>query len=357
MAGKPGMDVQERISPAAIRAARLDNPKLRERDLATNLGISEGEYVAAFCGEGATRLEARFHDIFPRFEALGEVMALTRNESAVHEKIGVYDKFIPGNHAAMMLGEKIDMRMFPTHWRHAFAVEKQDGDMVRRSIQFFDAHGDAVHKVHSRPATDIAAWNRLVSDFVAADQSPEIAVTPAAANAPKTAGEVPVDDLRRRWAAMTDTHQFVGIIHKLKLTRHQAVSSVGEDFAWRVDGDSVASMMRQAADENLPIMCFVGSRGCIQIHSGPISGISMMGPWLNVLDEDFHLHLRTDHIAQAWAVRKPTDKGHVTSLEAYDKGGSLIIQFFGKRIEGQDERGGWRAIMESLPRIAAGAAA
>jgi 2-keto-4-pentenoate hydratase/2-oxohepta-3-ene-1,7-dioic acid hydratase in catechol pathway len=43
-----------------------------------------------------------------------------------------------------------------------------------------------------------------------------------------------------------------------------------------------------------------------------------MGPWINILDETFHMHLRTDHIRELWAVRKPTSDGHVTSLEAYE---------------------------------------
>jgi putative hemin transport protein len=104
-------------------------------------------------------------------------------------------------------------------------------------------------------------------------------------------------------------------------------------------------------------MCFVGNRGCIQIHSGPVKSIKPMGPWINVLDETFHLHLRTDHIQEVWAVRKPTKDGHVTSLEAYNAEGEMIIQFFGKRKEGSDERAEWREIMENLPRAGTSVAA
>jgi putative hemin transport protein len=75
-----------------------------------------------------------------------------------------------------------------------------------------------------------------------------------------------------------------------------------------------------------------------------------MGPWLNVMDETFHLHLRTDHIAELWAVRKPTADGHVTSLEGLDAKGEMIIQFFGKRKEGSSERAEWRSLVEELPR-------
>jgi len=103
-------------------------------------------------------------------------------------------------------------------------------------------------------------------------------------------------------------------------------------------------------------MCFVANDGIVQIHSGPIFNVQAMGPWINIMDPTFHLHLRQDHIAETWAVRKPTKDGHVTSLEAYNMQGEMIIQFFGKRKEGSDERAEWREIMENLPRAASVAA-
>jgi Putative heme degradation protein len=338
------------LDPSDIRKAQAENPRMRARDLAASLGITEAEYVAAWCGEGATRIRVAFDALFSAFANLGEVMALTRNESAVHEKTGVYDKFVAGKHAAMMLGEAIDMRMFPRHWAHGFAVETRDGETVRRSLQFFDVHGEAVHKIHSRAGTDLGAWRDLVTAFAHEDQSPAIAIEPRQP-AETPAAEAPVEELREHWSRMTDTHQFVPLLRKLNLDRLQAVRSVGADYAWKIDTSSIGAMLNLAANEKLPIMCFVGNEGCIQIHSGPVETIKEMGPWLNVLDPGFNLHLRQDHVHEVWAVRKPTDKGHVTSLEAYDANGGLIVQFFGKRIEGQDEREGWRLIMENLPRI------
>lgn len=341
------------LSPAQIRAEQLLNPKMRARDLARQLGISEAALVAAACGEGAVRLDAPMETLFPMLESLGEVMALTRNESAVHEKIGVYDKFIAGKHASMMLGEQIDMRMFPSHWAHAFSVVTTTAEgEIKRSLQFFDKAGDALHKIHLRAASNVETWREITESHIHADQSgvfeAEVIAAPAAA---ENDDNVPLEDLRRRWQAMTDTHQFVNILKTLKVSRLRALESIGSDFAERIPTESVATMMTGAAEVAVPIMVFVSNRGCIQIHSGPISAIKSMGPWLNVMDADFHLHLRTDRIAQAWLVRKPTDQGYVTSLEAYDANGDLIIQFFGKRIEGHDERTEWRTVMESLPRL------
>ena len=348
------MDACVRPAPNEIRLARADNPKMRERDLAAQLGISEAELVAAHCDDGVLRVEPRVNDVLTGLEAVGEVMALTRNESAVHEKIGVYDKVVTGTHNAMVLGAEIDLRIFPKVWAHGFAVEKRDGDEIRRSLQFFDRSGEAVHKVHLRAASNLYAYQKLVTSLTSADQRQTVDVETLDDDHPEASGEAAgADELRERWSRLTDVHQFFGLLKKLKLTRQQAVRMVGREYAWLLDHDALGAMLHHAAAGDIPVMCFVGNRGCIQIHSGPVKVIKPMGPWINILDETFHMHLRTDHIRELWAVRKPTSDGHVTSLEAYDAGGNMIIQFFGKRHEGEDERGDWRFLAEHLPRIPA----
>ncbi|MDK1388907.1 ChuX/HutX family heme-like substrate-binding protein [Sinorhizobium sp. 8-89] len=341
-----------RPTPSEIRAYRAANPTLRERDIAAQLGVSEAALVAAECGLTTVRIDSDANRFLARVEELGEVLALTRNESAVHEKIGVYENIKAGKAAALVLGSEIDLRIFPSAWAHGFAVSKTDSNgEIRRSLQFFDKWGNAVHKVHLRPASNLAAYERIVEDFRLPDQSQDFV---ADSSAPTSDGhDVAVDaaELRERWTKLTDTHQFHGMLRNLKIGRRQALHTVGEDLAWRLDPTGVQAMMRGGAEIELPIMCFVGNRGVIQIHSGPVARIGVMGPWLNVMDPTFHLHLRTDHIAELWAVRKPTTDGHVTSLEALDAKGEMVIQFFGKRKEGLAERPEWRSLVEGLPRL------
>lgn len=346
------MTAQSKPTAQQIKQARIDNPKMRERDLSIQLGVSEVDLVAAHIGDGVRRIEPRVADVLRGLEAVGEVMALTRNESAVHEKIGVYDKVIIGERASMVLSPQIDLRIFPSAWVHGFAVEKKDGEgVVRRSVQFFDRAGNAVHKVHLRPESNVGAYEALVASLISEDQSQEIETSPIEKSVASSGNAGSRDELRQRWEAMTDVHQFFGILKDLNLDRRQALGMVGQDFAWQLDVTSIEAMFNNAVNEEIPIMCFVGNQGCVQIHSGPIKNIKTMGPWLNVLDETFHLHLRADHVNELWAVRKPTKDGHVTSLEAYDVNGEMIIQFFGKRHEGNVERADWRLIAENLPRI------
>ena len=43
-----------------------------------------------------------------------------------------------------------------------------------------------------------------------------------------------------------------------------------------------------------------------------------MGPWQNVMDPGFNLHLRRDRITEVWAVEKQTRDGPTISVEAFD---------------------------------------
>ena len=110
-------------------------------------------------------------------------------------------------------------------------------------------------------------------------------------------------------------------------------------------------LLHLAAAQATPIMVFVGNRGMIQIHGGPVANIKQTGPWLNVLDSDFNLHLREDHIASAWIVRKPTADGIVTSLELFDDMHENIVMFFGRRKPGQPELPAWRELISQLPPL------
>ena len=118
--------------------------------------------------------------------------------------------------------------------------------------------------------------------------------------------------------------------------------------------DAIVEALRRAAAAGLRLMIFVGNRGCIQIHSGPVERIEPMGPWFNVLDPRFNLHLRADKVAEVWLVRKPTRRGDAVSVEGFDAEGRLILQIFGKRAENATDTAAWDSLAEDLAgRVAA----
>lgn len=334
-------------SPEMIRTARLDAPKLRDRDLAVRLGISEGHLVAAHVGRGVTRISPEMDRLIPALNRLGEVMALTRNESCVIEKVGTYDGYRGGQHAALVVNGEIDLRLFPRHWAHGFAVEKLTETGLRQSIQIFDAAGDAVHKVYLRETSVVEEWDGLIEGLRVQDQGQTLNTEPFSRTEPAKGDPDQADRLRAKWDKMTDTHQFMMMVRKLKMNRLGAYRIAGAPYVRPLALDTVETLLTRAADTALPIMAFVGNAGCIEIHTGPIRTLKPMGPWLNVLDARFNLHLRSDHIAEVWQVTKSTRRGDAVSVEAFDKDGMLIVQLFGVLAE-PDAAQAWNQTVFSL---------
>jgi len=337
------------LTPDDIRRAVAERPKLRPRDIAETLGLGEAALVAAQVGRTAVQIAADPDSILPRIPALGEVMALTRTRSVVHEKVGTYTEFHPGDHAAMVLGADIDLRIFPRHWVHAWAVETDSDGGVKRSIQVFDPAGDAIHKIHLRAASHLPAWDSLVADLRSSEQSETVSLAP---RAPVEAAKVDtskVETLRAEWRRLTDTHQFLRLTRKLKLNRLGAYRIAGAPFVRRLAPGAVTDALQRLAESGTPVMVFVGNAGCIQIHTGPIHKVAPMGPWQNVMDPNFNLHLRADHVAEVWAVEKPTKAGPALSIEAFDDQGALICQVFGVRKQDADYTGPWSELVAALP--------
>jgi putative hemin transport protein len=346
------------LDPAMLLAQFLQvrrERRLRHRDAAAVLGVSEGEAVAAAVGASgplsAVRLRGPWPELFEQMPRLGTVMALTRNECAVHEKIGRFENMSHDRHVGLALGSAIDLRIFYSRWAHVFAVREDTERGVQRSLQIFDAHGGAIHKVFLRPASDLQAWETIVAERAHPDQAPRFEPHRAGEAARADSGtEVDVQAFQRAWLALTDTHEFYPLLRRFGLSRTRALALAPSGYACRVRADAARQLLEDAAASGIAIMCFVGNAGMIQIHSGPVSRVETIGDWLNVLDADFNLHLRQDGIASAWVVRKPTADGPITSLELYDARGDTAAMFFGARKPGIPEQPAWRALIEALPR-------
>lgn len=339
-------------TPEEIRQAVAEKPKMRERDIAEQLGISEAQLLAAHQGQGVTPVVAHPDKVMHAAQTFGEVMALTRNPSVVHEKTGTYENYHPGAHAAMVLTEDIDLRIFPSHWQHGFMVEKEleDGG-TRRSLQVFDAAGDAVHKIFLRDSSDIKAWQTAKGIMSLDDVSPALQVAPRKPTEVAKSDLSKVETLRKEWGRMTDTHQFMRLTSKLKMNRLGAYRIAGAPFVRPLVPTAVDTMLKKLQETGTEVMLFVGNRGCIQIHTGPLQNLRPMGPWQNVMDPRFNMHLRLDHIAEVWAVDKPTQRGAAMSVEAFDAEGGLIFQVFGVPKEGRDSRPAWRALVSDLETL------
>lgn len=350
--------------------AHVRQTGLRAKEAAEAIGTTEGAALAAFVGHESPD----FHALSPQaaltvyplkmswiallkaLEACGPVMALTRNETTVHEKTGVYQR-VSGNQAVgLVLGADIDLRLFLSRWASGMVVVEPgtaSDTCAKTSLQFFDARGVAVHKVFPVPKTDRQAWHSLLAASV--DLSEPLEFEPDLGSMEIQRSELVTDPegLARDWASMTDPHQFFDLLKKHDVEHLPALAALQGRFTHRVAAFALRFVLYQAAFNGLHLKIFVGNPGCIQIHTGPVQRIEPLDMggklWLNVLDLNFNLHLREDQISQAWVVEKPTEDGIVSSLEVFDALGRLMVVLLGERKHGELEQQAWKDLLAEIP--------
>lgn len=355
---------------SALRAAQ---PNLQARDAARTLQVSEAELLATNIGKGVTRLQDGGPDgkhapreIMRRAFDLGRVMALTRNENGVIETTGTASRLKEEtrrlatsdasdaaerearelNIAGGYLGGPIDLRFQFPQWRYAFAVVQPGRDgAVSRSLQFFDASGNAVHKLYLRNDAAIPVFDKLVADFRAPTQDAALQVSaPEPKPAVRPDSDIDVEEFRLAWKEMDDVHQFNRIVAEFHLSREQALRLGPAGMVTKVAPQAVRALLEGAARDKVAIMAFLGNAGVTQIYSGKIDQVKLAGGWLNVLDPDFNLHLRDTAFRSGYVVRR----AGIVSVEFYDDQGELVVTFFGVRERGKPQPKGWMALANGL---------
>ncbi|WP_042720569.1 hemin-degrading factor [Flavobacterium sp. B17] len=329
-------------------ALKAENPHLRIRNAAAELGVSEAELLATNVGESVTVLKPEFQNILTEAEQLGKVMALTRNDECVHERKGTYlNGDFSSPHAQLFVGEDIDLRIFLNHWKFAFAVVEGD----KKSLQFFGKDGLALHKIYLTKDSNEAAFDALVEKFKADEQQSSFefeVVAPKTEEKPDS--EIDVEGFQKAWKELKDTHDFFMMTRKFGVSRTQALRLAPEGFTKKIDSSKVVNVLEDASEKQLPIMIFVGNRGIIQIHTGNVKKTLWHQQWFNVMDPDFNLHLDVTKITEAWIVKKPTEDGEVTAIEVFNKEGDFIVQLFGKRKPGIPELQEWKDLVADLEK-------
>jgi putative hemin transport protein len=315
-------------------------------DLAGSLGATEAELLDAGRGLGVTLLRPDWQALLGAVAGLGRVKTITRNPWCVHETVGTCGKPVFTRDGVLVIGEGIDLRLFCDRWTTAFAVRREAGPGPSRSLQFFDRHGRAVHKVFVLDE-DERTFEAVVEALSLEDAFPAPAIERSAAPV-RPRHVIDIFALLEDWAELRDTHDFGAMLARHRCGRLQAVEAAEGQFTERLALDAFATLLANAATASTPIMVFVANPGAVQIYTGPVRRVAPARGWINVLDPDFNLHLRQDTLGSVWIVRKPTSDGVVTGLELFTPEGEEIALLYGKRKPGMPERDDWRELLATV---------
>jgi putative hemin transport protein len=269
------------------------NKPVRARNAAEQLGISEAQYVALSLGDGAEELDMHcMKDLFDQLASCGELMALTRNNEVVMERKGIYQNPHAVNDALILMNKDINLRLRVMAWRYGFAVNENG----RQSLQFFGADAMAAHKIYATDLTHKRIFQALINRFKLPKPQPRL-LEIVCLDQPKTTSPKEIN---------ADAQQ--------------------------VHNGAVKQLFTQIAENQLPIMLLIANKDASQIFTGRIHKLLETGPWFNVLDPGFDLHMNMNGIHQAWWVRKqlkptnnqePAQTSH--SVEFFNAQGEVVL--------------------------------
>lgn len=323
-----------RLSPDALHQAwhdlRASQPQLRIRDAAAKLGVSEAELLATQCGKNVYRLLPDWPAILTTLGRSGLLMALTRNDAAVHEKTSVFSDMVDCGDQWLLNGQHGQVCFLLSHWHVGFAVTEDSPAGPRYSLQFFNHAGVAVHKMYLSGSNRLPDFKRLVAGFQAGDQSPELVLT----SAPETTWRI--EQLPPVWERIFVCNQMLAQVNPIL---HRANINLAE----------FRELMHQLAQLQLPIEITVASPAALQLHQGPVQNLRVTGPWFNVLDEGFNLHLNETAIADIQTVSVQFRQHLLHGLLVRDRQAEVILSLFGEFSEATGECSIWRDFVTSLP--------
>ena len=336
------------IDPITLReqwtSLRQAEPKLRIRDAAERLKVSELELLLTGLENTCYLLKPDIKAILSQLPKLGEVMALTRNGGVVHEVTAEFGEHKERHGTFMFFRPGQDTRYFTTQWKYAVAVSEGE----QNSLQFFNGKGNAIHKIFIKPQSNLEAYNTIVGDFKAEEQvlpSIEIEETTENQDLPSLDAEA----IRESWSNIKDVHQGNIIIRKNGNQRREIYRLLGSEYTRLLDSKSVELLLTQLSERKMPLMLFAMNQAAVQSFSGKVEKLVTMGPWFNVLDKRFNLHMKSADIGEVWLVGKPSNDGWVSSLDIFDKKGNEVMVITDQRGSGQSESPLWTELLKTLP--------
>lgn len=329
------------------QALKLEKPSIWQFDAAEELGVSEAELVSVL--PNSKRLLVENKELVLRLEKLGNVKSIARNKTAVHEKEGVYNNVQLHGNMGLALNQisGLDLRFFLNQWGYIFATQTEGKNGLMRAIQIFDTHGAPVQKLFLLEDANVAEWQALIDDYAAPDA--KLDHTPVAVPANDTDADLDLPQFHNDWLALTDIHEFHGLLKKHGVSRRNAFQNAPQGYAYQLKSEALEEMLNNSVSTEVPIMVFAGNRGLVQIHTSAIKNVKRMAGWLNIFDPDFTLHILESEISEIWLIRRPIAQGMLTAIEVLGRNHETVLTFFGQRQEDQDENQEWTKLAMQLP--------
>lgn len=327
---------------------RQAEPHIAPHHGAARLGVTEAELVAAHVGRTAVRLGHDWALTLRWIGAIGPVTALTRNEHALLRQLGNFARVRVEGTRAIVEGGGINLQTILSRWHVAFAVISEAPDGARRSLQFFDVDGAAIHEVCLDGRGAREQFERLIDVLRSDEQRPAMDIARGTRRL-RRRRKIDVAGLRAGWEQLGSALDLQGLLDGFGTTRTQAFRLVGPRLAQRVKTANCRNLLREVSERRLPMRVVLPNIAVAQSYEGLLHRVEQGDDgWVKISDPTSMLHLWEAGIASVWLVRGLNRNGVGPHVELHDDRGHAVLYLSLCDAAGAGPQRRWRRIVDAL---------
>ena len=242
--------------------------KIRIRDAAKKLSVSEAELLSTQIGDGSTLylkisdIDAFLIDVLD----LDKLMLLVRNDTVVHEK-NIHATGLRLKNAKILYPDGSDLLAYiKDAVCHVFYESKEHAGKELLSFQIFDDLGEALIKIY------LKGRDHLKFKDIALRYSTEYQYEL------QNIGSNNIDD------TINSTNYL-----RLSMPWDQDRKILNNDVL--IQKSILRELLEYVAKQKIPVQIHALGNRAIQYHRDIISNIVDYGPWINIIDKSFNIHV------------------------------------------------------------------
>ena len=296
---------QEKIESLKEKWADLvsANKKIRIRDAAKQLNVSEAELLSTSISKDIFLLSIKdYSSFFKEILCLDKIMLLIRSDFVVHEKIiDAKSVEIKNNNFIYKDRDSTHLLNFDTNlFKYSFYESRKNQKINLKSFQFFNSHGNAVLKIYlkgdnSKKFSEIALKHKIKHSFE----------LPSSGNCSSKLQNLNLKN-------DVDLY-FKNISKEFKKTKCD------------LKKNPLREILINASKSQTPIQIHALGLGTIQYHKDTIKKVIDYGPWINIIDKNFNLHVLEKKLNKFILTKYSNQKTEYCLIDFFDQNKDLVL--------------------------------
>lgn len=277
-----------------------DNPKVRIRDAAYQMKVSEAELLSTEINETVSFLLIEDMTAFIKdVLKVDKIMLLIRSDYVVHEKT-IKTKNIRLEDNQIIDLDKNDCSILDFNidaFEYVFFQKKMHSNRELKSFQFFDKAGMAILKIYLK-GKDLGFFDEIDLKYK------------------KTYNYEMQSDLDINNSNLLDS--------KIKINLPYDTSN-SKTTCRDISVKSLRLILENASDMKTPIQIHALGLGTIQYHRNTVRNIVDYGPWVNVIDQKFNLHVLENGLTRASLIQYQFKDCQQYLINFFDKNNTHVL--------------------------------